>query len=114
MLSTSKPRPFFVEEHHIDLARVGKVLVVGGRSTNFPSRFRENPRFIFWDSTQPNTLRRAKIPAHVTHVITARFIPHKLTFHLRKIMPLGVRLVNSIEGTGRINEFLDVVAQTAV
>src|SRR5438477_9081297 len=98
------------EKHYINLHKVGKVLIVGGRSTNFPRRYRENPRFIFWESTQASTLRRAKIPTGVTHIIISRFVPHKLIFRLMKVLPPETRLINVIEGTGRINEFLEAVA----
>lgn len=112
MISRTKTVSVFAEEHHIDPATVGKVLVVGGRSTNFPGRFYQNPRFVFWGSTQPCVLRRRKIPAGVTHVIITRFVSHKLILHLRKIMPPGVRFVNRVDGTCAISQFLEAVEST--
>ncbi len=112
MISQKKTFSVFAEEHHIDPATVGKVLVVGGRSTNFPRQFYQNSRFIFWESTQPSTLRRKRIPMGVTHVVISRFISHKVILHLKKIMPTGVRFVNAIDGTGRISEFLEAVDHT--
>lgn len=86
-----------------------KVLIVGGRGANFPERFRRDSRLVFWDSTDPATHKRDKIPADVKVVIVTRFISHSLFARLKSMIPPGVKLLKYAQGTGRIKDLLESV-----
>ena len=90
-----------------NLAPSDRILIVGGRSTNFPIELRSNPRLTFWDSIDPKTYRHSKIPAGVRVIILTRFIKHKLVRRLDAILPPHVMLVKYWQGTGRIKDILE-------
>jgi len=50
------------------------VLIVGGRTTNFPASFREHPRIVIWESTE--NPERYEIPENTRVIIPLRFIGH--------------------------------------
>lgn len=83
-----------------------KVLIVGGRGANFSKYFREHPRLMFWDSTDPQTSRRTRIPAGVRIVIFTRFIGHKISNRIKSLMPEDIILVRDTMGTGEIKDLL--------
>lgn len=91
----------------------GEILVVGGRNTNFARELREHPRFIFWDSTDPDTKRKTKIPVRVHLVILTRFIGHGSLYHrIVNMLPSEVRMVNFPFSTGQIrNAFFAAIGQ---
>lgn len=70
-----------------------RILVIGGRSTYFSREVREDPKFIFWDSIDPDTYNKQRIPRHVTLILFSRFVKHKLDEQVRAMAPPGVRIV---------------------
>ncbi len=84
----------------------GKLLIIGGRATNFTENLREHPRFIFWDSVDPDTRHKTKIPSDVVVIIFARFIKHKIYRRIKKIVPSDVLVLQFPLQTGQIREVL--------
>lgn len=84
-----------------------KILIVGGRSTNFPDRLRAHPQLIFWDSTDPVTARQLKIPVGVRVIITTRFVDHALIARIQSLAEsAGVERYPGTLGTGEIKTLL--------
>lgn len=84
-----------------------KVLIIGGKTTNFPESLRDNPRLVFWDSIDPHTRVHKKIPEGVRIILTTRFISHKLVWRVRKLLPEGVIFVTKPQGTGMIRKLFE-------
>jgi hypothetical protein len=53
----------------------GRVLVVGGRPSNFDDYWLNHPRIVFWNSDSAE-VRRCDFPANVRVVVTTRFLGH--------------------------------------
>jgi len=82
-----------------------KVLIVGGRDSNFSPEIRNDKRLVFWDSTDPETFRRNQIPVRVKVVILTRFITHRIYTNLKENIPLGVHFLDCSKfGTGLIRK----------
>jgi len=86
-----------------------KILIIGARSTNFPGEFRDDHRIIFWDSTDPSTRNKTKIPEDVRVIIFTRFVSHSSIQKIKKITPSNVRLMNYVQGTGEIKAMLRTI-----
>lgn len=85
-----------------------KILIVGGRSTNFDKEFRDQDRLIFWDGADRLTPSRIiKIPEGVGFILITRFISHSLLARIKKIKPDDVALLDCATGTGVIKEIVD-------
>ena len=85
-----------------------KILIVGGRSTNFDKEFRDQDRLIFWDGADRLTPSRIiKIPEGVGFILITRFISHSLLARIKKIKPDDVVLLDCAAGTGVIKEIVD-------
>lgn len=83
----------------------GKVLIVGGRDSNYPKWVRRHPRIVIWYNTDPSTMRRT-IPQAVEAILLTRFVKHKQVRRIIKIMPEGVRIVRIPINTGKIPDAL--------
>lgn len=61
----------------------GRVIIVGGRTTNFSDEMRRDPRIEFWDSTDPKAHAR-DLPSNARALFFTRFINHEWAGRLRK------------------------------
>jgi len=61
----------------------GVLLVVGARTTNIDPAWREHPRVVFWDSTDPSTAR-SDVPTNARAIIYTRWVSHAVTDRLIK------------------------------
>lgn len=66
------------------LKRGLKILVLGGVDTNFSNELREDERFVFWHSTDPDTRRPRPVPRSVGLALLTRFIDHKVTDRIKE------------------------------
>lgn len=90
----------------VELKPTDKILIVGGRVSNFPQEIRFHPQLIFWHSTDPDILRKEKIPEAVRLILFTRFVAHKLSNRIRSITPEGVKIVSHVQTTGVIKNIL--------
>lgn len=88
-----------------DVRSTDRILIVGGRTTNFPESLRRLDQLIFWNSTDPETERKSKIPEGVKLIIITRFVSHTLLTRIRGLASEGVRILHH-QSTGRIKEVL--------
>jgi hypothetical protein len=98
-----------VIRHHLVPHIDSKLLIVGGKPSNFPDEIRRNPRLIFWDSIDPETVRRQKIPAGVTAIVCTRFVDHAIVERINAIVPKGVKVIKGVRGTGQIRRAIATV-----
>ena len=84
----------------------GKVLILGGRSSNFPEWVKNHPRVVIWFNTDPAAWRKDSIPERVEVIIHTRFIAHKMIERVKKNLPEGVRLISTSINTGKIKNAL--------
>ncbi|MST04082.1 MAG: hypothetical protein EXS49_00740 [Candidatus Pacebacteria bacterium] len=92
-------------------SRQHRILILGGKGSNFPDDIRGNSQFLFWDSTDPRTKTKDKVPAGVKVVISTKFVGHALLARVRSVLPNGVRFLNFTQGTGKINKLLREVVK---
>ncbi|RMD58191.1 hypothetical protein D6833_13140 [Candidatus Parcubacteria bacterium] len=85
------------------------VVIVGGKASNFRREVRNNPRFVFFDSTDPST-QRAEVPEGAGCVLVTRFVAHKLMARIREEAQKKNIPVFGPLGTGVIGEFLEALA----
>lgn len=96
-----------VSEKVLEALEAGrKILILGGRTTNFPAHLREDTRLVFWDSTDPDTRRPKPVPEHVGLALMTRFNHHTLTERVRmNCDKLGIALLGPLS-TGQITGIL--------
>lgn len=88
----------------------GTILVIGGRSTNFPPELRNRPQFVFWDSTESNL--RADVPHNCRGILFTRFIPHAVYNRVMKTARERRLTVFPVLNTGEIKRMLEQIAPT--
>ncbi|RME59543.1 hypothetical protein D6779_03945 [Candidatus Parcubacteria bacterium] len=84
------------------------VVIVGGKASNFRKGVRDNPRFVFFDSTDPSA-QRAEVPDGAGCVLVTRFVAHKLMARIREEAQKKNIPVFGPLGTGVIGEFLEAL-----
>jgi hypothetical protein len=82
------------------------VLILGGRSSNFPEWVRKHSRVVIWFNTDPAAWRKDTIPERVEVIIHTRFIAHKMSERVKKNLPEGVRYISASVNTGNIKNVL--------
>lgn len=88
------------------LANGGVIVVIGGRTTNFPQEYREHPQLVFWDSTEQ--YRPNDLPANTKAIVFTRFVDHALSTPLYKIArERGIVFTPPEHGTGKVKETID-------
>lgn len=87
----------------------GKVLILGGRSSNFPNWVKSHPRVVIWFNTNPSTWKKDTIPAGVELIILTRFVDHKLKDRVSKNKPASVRMITTPISTGKIKSVLETL-----
>lgn len=60
-----------------------RILIVGGRTTNFPDELRQDGRLVFWDSTDPDSGRPKPVPGDVGVALLTRFTGHSNSTRIR-------------------------------
>jgi hypothetical protein len=102
-----------VARDRFDLVRClqggGVAVIVGGRTTNFTDAQRRDPRFEFWDSTDPRTPKR-DLPSNARAVIFTRYLSHHTDIRLRKqAKKRGIFCLPGFWETGELREELQRV-----
>jgi hypothetical protein len=88
------------------LANGGVILVVGGRTSNFPNEYREHPRLVFWDSTENH--RIDQVPANTKAIVFTKFVDHSLSGGLYNYArQKGIIFTPPDKGTHRVKDTLD-------
>jgi hypothetical protein len=91
------------------LSANGKVLIIGGRDTNFPDWVLNHSQVVIWFNTKPAKIKKDSVPASIEVVILTRFVSHKLVGRIKKSVPAGVRLIPIPKGTGEIRVILEAL-----
>lgn len=78
-----------------------KVLIIGGRSSNFPPDLLNHHRLVFWLGHKG--LKKPKFPERVGAVICTRFVSHKLYNRVRDMAEkAGAKFLEGLYGTGEL------------
>lgn len=84
----------------------GTVVVVGVRSTNLDAVYREHPRVVVWESTDPKSLNK-DLPTNARAVVMTRFVDHTLSGRIiEQARQRNLTLFPMLE-TGQIKAQLD-------
>jgi len=92
-------------EEELKHDETSKVLVVGGRASNFPNKVRENSRVIWWDSYDNQWHRTNSLPPGVRYVLLTRFLRHTDKNKVKSMCGPGVKLMDG-KGTGQLTKVL--------
>lgn len=84
----------------------GKILLVGGRTTNFPKSIWQHPRVVVWQSTHNSPERRRSIPKDVKTIVLLRFLDHKLRRRIASLVGDDVHIVPKIMNSGEATRFV--------
>lgn len=84
------------------------VLVVGGKPSNFDQELRENPRLIFWDSTNNDWKRKGVVPDKVRLILFTRFHNTAARERIRRqAKARKILVVNTLLNSGQISNTFD-------
>jgi len=84
-----------------------RILVVGGRNSNFPKELRKCVRLIFWDSLDKTSKTKEVIPAGVKVVLCLRYIKHPLYDKIKVMCERQeVLMLPELYNTGQANRKL--------
>lgn len=76
------------QRHQTDLTQIlahgGRIVVVGGRPSNFSPKHLTDPRVVFWHSTDPRTKRVRELPANARAVLFTQFVDHATDHAIRR------------------------------
>lgn len=87
----------------------GKVLVVGGRASNFPESLRDHPRIVWWEPAHFSRMR--ELPHAVRWVVLTRWIDHKTKWRVKSIAPPGVQILDWAVSVKEITNLLRAVEE---
>ena len=90
---------------------LGKVLVVGGRASNFPESLRHHPRILWWDTQHFSYARMRELPFAVRWVVFTRWVDHGIKNRIRSLTPSGVQLLDWSLAVKDITNLLRAVEQ---
>lgn len=86
-----------------------KILLVGNMTRSLQEKFKNNPRFVFWDNNKKNSARIKKIPENVGFIIFTRFLNHKTIIKIQRVAPPDVKIYKYSQNTGIIRLLLSIV-----
>jgi hypothetical protein len=83
------------------------VLILGARTLNVPQRMRDDPRFVFWDSSDPATDRKTVVPENTHVVLMTRFVTHELTERISRALPADAHFFRRPLNTGMLRKIIE-------
>jgi hypothetical protein len=90
------------------ISEEGKILIVGSKPSNFKSEWLNNPRLIFWHSTDPKSSNPSNIPKGVEYIIFTRFVDHSLQQRIQALAKGGNAVVfRFAQNTGEIKRLIE-------
>jgi len=90
------------------ISEEGKILIVGSKSSNFGREWLNNPRLIFWHSTDPKSSNPSNIPKGVEYIIFTRFVDHSLQQRIQALAKGGNAVVfRFAQNTGEIKRLIE-------
>lgn len=93
------------------VAHGGRIVVVGGRTTNFPDYMRDDPRLVFFDSTDPRTQTR-ELPSNARAVVMTQFVGHNVYWRFaEQAKARGIVFVPGTRTTGELRRMLEDVVK---